>query len=282
MGRHRRRRGHARTGLVGASAALTVGAVAVGSGLLPGLGQGFGLNNEPDDVQAQDQRASTRPSSLTPSPSTELGGQEERTPEEDPGTEPAEETTRPDAESPSPSPEESSAPPTTEAPEPTPDETESTTPAPTTPSEEAEQSPTSPPSASEEPTPSTAPETAMAEAVLTLVNEERANAGCQPLTLDTGLSRLAADFSLDMANRGFFDHTDPDGLTPWDRALTAGIANLGGENIARGQQDAQAVMDAWMDSEGHRENILNCEFRTLGVGVHLGDGGPWWTQDFGY
>ncbi|MDT0321211.1 CAP domain-containing protein [Streptomyces millisiae] len=255
--------------------------MAVGTGLLPGLGESLGLNNDTDDVRAQEQRTPTRPGTLTPSPSTELGGQREETPEEAPSTEPAEETTRPSEESPSPTPEESSPEPTTPAPEQTPEETESTTPAPTTPTEEPEQTPSDPPT-SEEPSPATDPETAMAEAVLTLVNEERANAGCQPLTLDTGLSRLAADFSRDMAERGFFDHTDPDGLTPWDRALTSGIANLGGENIARGQQDAQAVMDAWMASDGHRENILNCEFTTLGVGVHLGDGGPWWTQDFGY
>lgn len=85
-----------------------------------------------------------------------------------------------------------------------------------------------------------------------------------------------------MAARGFFDHTDPDGATPWDRAAKAGIAGLGGENIARGQADAAAVMEAWMNSPGHRANILNCDFKTLGVGVHLGSGGPWWTQDFGY
>lgn len=62
----------------------------------------------------------------------------------------------------------------------------------------------------------------------------------------------------------------------------AGISDLGGENIARGQADAAAVMQAWMNSPGHRANILNCDFKTLGVGVHLGSGGPWWTQDFGY
>lgn len=85
-----------------------------------------------------------------------------------------------------------------------------------------------------------------------------------------------------MADRGFFDHTDPDGDTPWDRADQAGITNLGGENIARGQADAQAVMASWMASEGHRENILNCDYKTIGIGAHVADGGPWWTQDFGF
>ncbi|MEU7074943.1 CAP domain-containing protein, partial [Streptomyces narbonensis] len=80
---------------------------------------------------------------------------------------------------------------------------------------------------------------------------------------------------------GFFDHTDPDGDTPWARAEQAGVTGLAGENIARGQADAAAVMESWMNSDGHRANILNCDFTTLGVGVHFGDGGPWWTQDFG-
>ncbi|WP_232792527.1 CAP domain-containing protein [Actinacidiphila yeochonensis] len=118
--------------------------------------------------------------------------------------------------------------------------------------------------------------------ILTLVNQQRATAGCQPLTASSSLDTLAQNFSDDMAARGFFDHTDPDGHTPWDRAKALGITNLGGENIAMGQADAQAVMDAWMNSAGHRANILDCDYKTLGVGVHFGTGGPWWTQDFGY
>jgi uncharacterized protein YkwD len=118
--------------------------------------------------------------------------------------------------------------------------------------------------------------------VLALVNQERAKIGCAPLTEDPELTQLAESFSDDMALRDFFAHTDPDGKSPWDRATLASIANLGGENIARGQADAAAVMDAWMNSPGHRANILNCDFQTLGVGVDLANGGPWWTQDFGY
>ncbi|WP_371101884.1 CAP domain-containing protein, partial [Streptomyces sp. PU_AKi4] len=129
--------------------------------------------------------------------------------------------------------------------------------------------------------PSSAEAVAGAE-VLRLVNVERAKVGCSPVTASSALTDLATAFSDDMAGRGFFDHTDPDGDTPWDRAKTAGISNLGGENIARGQADAAAVMQAWMDSPGHKANILNCDFKTLGVGVHMGSGGPWWTQNFGY
>ncbi|MEU3351448.1 CAP domain-containing protein [Streptomyces sp. NPDC037389] len=121
-----------------------------------------------------------------------------------------------------------------------------------------------------------------AHLVLSLVNAERAKAGCRPLRVSGKLSRLAQAFSDDMARRGFFDHTDPDGRTPWDRAARRGIKNLGGENIARGHPDAHTVMEAWMRSSGHRANILNCDYRSIGVGVHHGGNGPYWTQDFGY
>ncbi|MFD7627580.1 CAP domain-containing protein [Streptomyces sp. NPDC059851] len=119
-------------------------------------------------------------------------------------------------------------------------------------------------------------------AVVALVNEVRGQAGCGPVRANPPLAALAGAFSKDMAVRGFFDHTDPDGNSPWDRAVNAGISGLGGENIARGQGDARAVMNAWMNSPGHKANILNCEFRTLGVGVHVAAGGPWWTQEFGH
>ncbi|GAA3295596.1 hypothetical protein GCM10020295_23200 [Streptomyces cinereospinus] len=125
------------------------------------------------------------------------------------------------------------------------------------------------------------PETAAEAEVLKLVNEERARAGCSPLAANSALAELAGDYSEAMAEQGFFGHTDPSGNTPWDRAQEAGISGLGGENIARGQADAAAVMESWMNSPGHRANILNCDFTTLGVGVHYGSGGPWWTQDFG-
>ncbi|MGW4274804.1 CAP domain-containing protein, partial [Streptomyces seoulensis] len=133
--------------------------------------------------------------------------------------------------------------------------------------------------------PATASATAESAAeaqVLSLVNQERARAGCGPVAANGALTSLAEDFSRAMADQDFFDHTDPGGATPWDRAARLGITGLGGENIARGQADAAAVMDAWMDSPGHRANILDCDFTTLGVGVHFGPGGPWWTQDFGY
>ncbi|MGW0765497.1 sigma-70 family RNA polymerase sigma factor [Streptomyces sp. NPDC002676] len=118
--------------------------------------------------------------------------------------------------------------------------------------------------------------------VVALVNKERAAAGCGPVTENPQLEKAAQAHSDDMAARNFFDHTNPDGADPGQRITAAGYRwSTYGENIARGQQTAQSVMDAWMHSPGHRANILNCGFKNIGVGVHKGTGGPWWTQDFG-
>ena len=116
--------------------------------------------------------------------------------------------------------------------------------------------------------------------VLALVNQERAAAGCAPLAADAGLAAVARAHSADMRDRGFFDHVNLDGLDPFDRADRAGVSARA-ENIARGQQDAAAVMAGWMNSAGHRANILDCSLTRLGVGVADGSGGPWWTQLFG-
>ncbi|MGW2425271.1 sigma-70 family RNA polymerase sigma factor [Streptomyces sp. NPDC001709] len=118
--------------------------------------------------------------------------------------------------------------------------------------------------------------------VVALVNKERSAAGCGPLTEDPQLQKAAQGHSDDMAARHFFDHTNPDGADPGQRITAAGYRwSTYGENIAQGQQTAAAVMESWMNSPGHRANILNCSFKDIGVGVHKGAGGPWWTQDFG-
>jgi uncharacterized protein YkwD len=153
---------------------------------------------------------------------------------------------------------------------------------PVTPTPSPAPRPTAPP-----PAPSaTSPQTAQpaggsgAEAqVLTLVNAERAAAGCGALVVDPALAAVARAHSQDMRDRGFFSHVNPDGLGPFERAEEAGVIAQA-ENIARGQGDAAAVMDAWMTSSGHRANILNCGLTSLGVGVAEGSGGPWWTQLF--
>ncbi|MEH0554298.1 sigma-70 family RNA polymerase sigma factor [Streptomyces sp. B21-101] len=118
--------------------------------------------------------------------------------------------------------------------------------------------------------------------VIALVNEERAAAGCGPLTADPLLHKSAQGHSDDMAARDFFDHTNPDGADPGARITATGYRwSTYGENIAKGQQTAQSVMTSWMNSPGHRANILNCDFKNIGVGIHDGAGGPWWTQNFG-
>ncbi|MDH6129906.1 sigma-70 family RNA polymerase sigma factor [Kitasatospora sp. GP82] len=124
--------------------------------------------------------------------------------------------------------------------------------------------------------------TSISQQVIDLVNTERATAGCAPVRDNAKLRAAAQGQSDDMAARNFFDHTNPDGAGPQARIEAAGYRwSTWGENIARGQSDAAAVMDTWMHSPGHRANILNCAFTELGVGVHQGSGGPWWTQDFG-
>ncbi|WP_051837723.1 CAP domain-containing protein [Streptomyces sp. NRRL WC-3742] len=120
-----------------------------------------------------------------------------------------------------------------------------------------------------------------AQQVLDLVNVERAKAGCGPVTADSRLASAAQVHSDDMADRNYFDHASPEGQHADQRIEAAGYRwSTWGENIARGQKDPAAVMDAWMNSPGHRANILNCSFKQLGVGVRTGSGGPWWTQVF--
>lgn len=123
-------------------------------------------------------------------------------------------------------------------------------------------------------------DTLMEDEVVHLVNVQRVKAGCDPLTVDDRLAKAAEEHSTDMAERNYFDHTTPEGLTFRDRILHAGYANpQTAENLARGQRDAEQVMDSWMDSPGHRANILNCDLTRVGVG--LDENGMYWTQDFG-
>ena len=270
-GKSRRRKRKAatpvRTGLLGVSAAVALGTVAVATGAVPGLENyqlGGGTSSGGDSVQAADSPTSG---------ATEQGGTSGSADSRDDGTSTSRDADR--SASPTPSASASSAAPT-KTPSKKPKATASKKPK-TTPSKTKTKIPQQ----------TSAPVTVSAEAqaeaeVLKLVNDERAKVGCSAVSASSALGDLAEDFSDAMAEQGFFDHTDPSGATPWDRAEKAGITSLGGENIARGQADAAAVMEAWMNSPGHKANILNCDFKTLGVGVHFGSGGPWWTQDFGY
>ena len=129
--------------------------------------------------------------------------------------------------------------------------------------------------------PMTTAELASAMQVLNLVNAERAAAG-QPALLWGNLAAEAAHrHSTDMRNRNYFDHVNPDGAGPDARLSAAGQAWTGvGENIARGQPTEASVMNSWMNSPGHRANILSPDFTHIGISRLDGPGGPWWTQVF--
>ncbi|MEU6096105.1 CAP domain-containing protein [Streptomyces sp. NPDC047079] len=266
---HRRKKAvtPVRTGLLGVSAAVALGTVAVATGVLPGA-KTFTVSGDAGDVQAGD----TAPSGFA----TEQGGTS-GTADDRGSTSTSRDQDRGHATSPTATP---SAPASSTAPtrepstSPSPAATETATVAPPAQKHTKKPKPHVPPARSAPPS--------TTAAVLDLVNQERAKVGCSPVSASSELTTLAQAFSEDMAARNFFDHTDPNGKDPWDRAAALGITDLGGENIARGQATAQDVMEAWMNSPGHRANILNCDFKTLGVGVHQGAGGPWWTQDFGY
>ncbi len=122
---------------------------------------------------------------------------------------------------------------------------------------------------------------AQAQEVVNLVNAERAEAGCGALKIDDKLMAAAQAHSQDQADHRKMTHDGSDGSDVGERLDRAGYAwRAYGENVAWNQQTPAAVMDAWMNSPGHRANILNCSFTEIGVGVANSDG-PYWTQDFG-
>ncbi|MDY0406851.1 CAP domain-containing protein [Virgibacillus sp. 179-BFC.A HS] len=115
--------------------------------------------------------------------------------------------------------------------------------------------------------------------VVDLTNQERAKQGLKPLKADLELSRVAREKSHDMAVNGYFSHNSPTYGSPFDMMKSYGIKyNTAGENIAKGQKTPQEVVNAWMNSEGHRANILNPNFTKIGVGYSAQ--GNIWTQQF--
>ncbi|WP_019119478.1 CAP domain-containing protein [Brevibacillus massiliensis] len=116
-----------------------------------------------------------------------------------------------------------------------------------------------------------------AKEVFSLVNQERAKAGLQPLKLDEQLSSVAKKKAVDMANNHYFDQISPTLGSPADMISQSGIQYMTmGENIAMGQRSPQEVMQQWMDSQGHRENIMNPSFDTIGIAYYNG----YWVQEF--
>lgn len=117
--------------------------------------------------------------------------------------------------------------------------------------------------------------------VLDLVNVERTNRGLQPLKFNAELSKVATLKSQDMIDKNYFDHTSPTYGSPFDMMKQFGITyRAAGENIAMGQETPQEVMNSWMNSPGHRKNILNPDFTELGVGIASNGSSLYWTQMF--
>lgn len=115
--------------------------------------------------------------------------------------------------------------------------------------------------------------------VINLTNEQRKKNGLPALQADTSLSNVARTKSGDMAQNNYFSHTSPTYGSPFDMMRDFGVSyNTAGENIAKGQPTAEQVVNAWMNSEGHRKNILNKNFTHIGVGHNRN--GDYWTQMF--
>ena len=120
--------------------------------------------------------------------------------------------------------------------------------------------------------------------VVRLTNVQRAANGCPALRIDERLVAAARAHSADMVGQHFFSHTGSDGSNFVAREVAAGYPRKGAsaENIAWGYRTPKAVVDGWMNSPGHRANILNCGSLAVGVGIAYTSGGaPYWTQDFG-
>ncbi len=150
----------------------------------------------------------------------------------------------------------------------------------------AQPTPAKPPVATKKPQAPEPPKTAAppasgeAAAVLALVNQERAAAGCPAVTINAKLTKAAQDHSQDMASHGNMSHTGSDGSDPGQRITRAGYTwSTYGENVAYGYSTPEKVMEGWMNSPGHRQNILNCSFKEIGIG--LAQPNNYWTQAFG-
>lgn len=120
--------------------------------------------------------------------------------------------------------------------------------------------------------------------VLQLVNLERSRVGLGALSYNAGLEAQADAYACELITYDYFDHVNPDtGSTLADRSTDYGYDYwIVGENLAAGQRTPIEVVQAWMDSPGHRENILNASFTELGIGIKVGGKyGTYWVQEFG-
>jgi uncharacterized protein YkwD len=125
--------------------------------------------------------------------------------------------------------------------------------------------------------PASAPAGSMAAQVEQLINAARSRAGCRPLQWDAAAAAAAQQHSDDMARRGYFSHTSPEGRTVVDRLRAQGADFRAlAENVAMGQQTPQEVVSGWMNSPGHRRNIMDCTYTRSGIGFRDNR----WTQVF--
>jgi uncharacterized protein YkwD len=142
------------------------------------------------------------------------------------------------------------------------------------------------------PTPPAVELTSLEAEVVRLTNEVRAQHNCPALNVSSELTLAARAHSQDMADHDFFSHTGSNGSQPWERMKAAGYTWMkAGENIQAGSNVAQEVVNIWMNSADHRANILNCEYKDIGIGFvddqhDVYDDPRWpyryyWTQDFG-
>lgn len=118
--------------------------------------------------------------------------------------------------------------------------------------------------------------------VVNLVNKERKANGLSSLSLDSQLAKLAQLKAEDMAKNAYFSHTSPTYGSAFDMMKTYGVSyKTAGENIAKGQKTAESVMNGWMNSSGHRANILRSDYTKIGVGyAKSADGTTYWVQMF--
>ncbi|RKD73220.1 putative YkwD family protein [Sinobaca qinghaiensis] len=125
-------------------------------------------------------------------------------------------------------------------------------------------------------------EAAFEQEVVRLTNVEREKAGLQPLQSYGDLAEVADAKSEDLRDAGYFAHESPNYGSPFDMMTSFGISySAAGENIAAGQDTPEAVVNAWMNSEGHRENIMNENFTHIAIGyAEGGEYGTYWTQMF--
>ncbi|MEK3886120.1 CAP domain-containing protein [Bacillus sp. FSL K6-3431] len=120
---------------------------------------------------------------------------------------------------------------------------------------------------------------AFEQQVFDLTNQERTKNGLAPLKIDLELSKVAREKSRDMSANNYFDHNSPTYGSPFDMMKKFGITyRSAGENIAMGQRTPQEVVTGWMNSSGHRANILSQDFTHIGVGHDAN--GNYWTQQF--